>query len=988
MSVQASQTRTATIAENDGRSDQFNFERAVQSARERLPAENEASEPAFHMATDNEVWPPVEDITIVDVPSGAITDNKGNQDIVAYKAKGDTEITVIRRQDNPKFHDYIAGISRISSQDMEAAKDILTADSKSGVTNNEFVRNVDANAIKLGDVETLGEISDTMLFVNMRPGTDGAATRVVSRELTPELFDKLKAMHGAKQDGYQLVTDENGITDADLAAGASIYRPDEDNGIIRVDMTNGDKKFVSADTTQGLYDFLSGKSDEFSGPGRDQAVEDAREDAGLPSVGDLDIGSLQTTEKGGDGDALTVTELAWQTAVKSWKDGVENGSIGADDDRAKLLRAIQADAISQNGLDMATLSMANGNDIVHASNLDFDQIIDGNGIEASITELMSSEAVGKDLAAARAEAVKKIEGGDEAVKQLEDMAFGADYAKYIQDLIENGKSEVAQDDISSVYASLLVADSEKAKEFAQNMQINSMTMELDKLMGDPSLISEENLTQAGTDIVKMLLTIAKKGGLDIGRRLAESEKFLNEVLGNKQTAKDFAKAMQELGGIYSAKGTVTPDDIKALFKDGTYKSLSEMPGGGGLKFFNDMTKAGVIGSIGGGISLASGIYQLASKGGKIGDTHEERLAVAKDFVGFIGAGKHFADLAGNIIGDYNKDVKAYNDNIDKTHDPLEDTSQLKKKFTTPLIGLDKSLEELWYGAPSDKIGGGLTMSDELRNAVVDEVYKATGGTDKPDFYNKLLEASGAKGEDALIKGLENGYQKISPDIKWTDLDGKDISAGAWHRGASSALLILSAGADTFVGAADVAIGALTIEKGLQTGDDVSVAKGALQVAAGGFGTIGGLASVAGLSKALSLVKAVAAPSFVVSAVLSVATVIPDIINDIKRTEEIMAYKDGLRDLFQKLDQDGLLGENGLDKFRFLEAYLRSYGQRDAPDDQSILDYHQDELDNFLAYISEHRDIVDKNFTTEFGLFEGGHPDYDGDGPNLNSQLDY
>src|SRR5690606_10882516 len=101
---------------------------------------------------------------------------------------------------------------------------------------------------------------------------------------------------------------------------------------------------------------------------------------------------------------------------------------------------------------------------------------------------------------------------------------------------------------------------------------------------------------------------------------------------------------------------------------------------------------------------------------------------------------------------------------------------------------------------------------------------------------------------------------------------------------------------------------------------------------------GGVASSLGLLKSLQFVKAAAAPSFLVSAVLSIATVIPDIINDIKKTDQIRSYRTDMQEFMIQLNDQGLLTEDGLDKFRFLDSYMASYGQRDAPDGVSIFDY--------------------------------------------------
>ena len=96
-----------TEAAGNGNSDggEVAFERALAVAKRVAesagnPPSGEGSNQDYRMATNNEVWPPVEKITIVDVPEKAKTED-GATDAVAYKADGDKEITVIRRDDNP-----------------------------------------------------------------------------------------------------------------------------------------------------------------------------------------------------------------------------------------------------------------------------------------------------------------------------------------------------------------------------------------------------------------------------------------------------------------------------------------------------------------------------------------------------------------------------------------------------------------------------------------------------------------------------------------------------------------------------------------------------------------------------------------------------------------------------------------------------------------------------------------------------------------------
>ncbi|WP_136682543.1 hypothetical protein [Falsirhodobacter xinxiangensis] len=747
-----------------------------------------------------------------------------------------------------------------------------------------------------------------------------------------------------------------------------------------------------------MADTITPEMDAKAEKARADAVNAAREEAGLPPMTEQDIANLTTTEKGTDGKNLTVTEAAWQQVMADWKKGMDDGSIKADDDRAKLYNAMKAGAFIDNGAQMYTLSISQGVTTGAVTGKDMEGVIDGAKVDEQIAALMNSEAVGKDIAAARKTALGKVEGGDKIVEDLKKMAESPEYAKYIQELsLDPEKKQVAEDDIAATYTSLLAADPEAAAKFAQNMQIDTMTMELNELMADPSKISEENLTLAGSDAGKILLTLIKKGGLDLGRRAAEMQKALEGILGDKKTNAEFSKALQEIGAKYSQTGTVTTKDVEKIIGNGKYEGLQS----GTIRgFFEEMTKAGVIGSLGGVVSLASGIYQLAGKGGTLADTTEERLAIAKDFVSFVGAGKHFADLGNYIIGEHNKSVIDHHAEIDKKYVSEDapaserenenreirtqaeiDEMKAQKKASSSLLGLDATLNDL-LGKPQAPTPAGPNNSYEgFRNAF----SEALDASSKSDSYKEKLSKFEVEDPEKLINSVQDGYN-TRPGI--VDADGNQASK--WHKGASAALLIASAGADTFAGAADIAIGALTIKKGLASGDDTTTAKGAIQVAAGGFGVVGGAASGLGLLKGLQFVKAAAAPSFLISAVLSIATLIPDIINDVKKTNQINTYRDDMQDFFKQLETQGLLTENGLDNFRFLDAYMESYGQRDAPDGISVFEYRADEVDHFINYWNGDQGQKAEErgqFSSGFGLDEDNHEDYAGDGDNLNTDME-
>jgi hypothetical protein len=163
---------------------------------------------------------------------------------------------------------------------------------------------------------------------------------------------------------------------------------------------------------------------------------------------------------------------------------------------------------------------------------------------------------------------------------------------------------------------------------------------------------------------------------------------------------------------------------------------------------------------------------------------------------------------------------------------------------------------------------------------------------------------------------------------------------------------------------------------VDSGEGATIAQGAVTVAAGAFGLAGGASSLAAL-KGLAVARAVTGPLFWISAGLTVATLPFTIVEDIKRTNALEGHKADLKELFTSLDEDGLLTEDGLTRYEFLEAYVRSYGQRDAPDDESIFDYRSNEYEFYV----EEGHLPDSTWDD----FE--HEDYAGDGNNLDTQMD-
>ncbi|ALM53027.1 hypothetical protein [Halomonas huangheensis] len=678
-------------------------------------------------------------------------------------------------------------------------------------------------------------------------------------------------------------------------------------------------------------------------------LDTVRREHDLPPASELDIQSMETSEVDPDNDSrnLTVSELTWQTLIDDWKKGIEDGSISHDDQRAQFYRALRAQGALDNGLDMTVLDISKGQNLAHATGDDLSAIIDGNTLDERLGELFVSDSVQKDYQEAQASAIDKVANKDEIAASLEDMAFSEEYVSYIKELRASGQSELAEADISRTYSSLAALfpateDSDKAAEFAQGLQLDASIIDLDHLIENPDQINDANTATATQDVVKMVLTALKRAGVDIPRRTVETiDKFVNEYLNDKQTAKNFGKALQQLGDTFQKNGEITRTDIDNLLKKDVYKALNEKTNGGMLSLISTLNSNGALGSTGGLISLASGIYQLAGKGGTLADTPEERVAIAKEMIAFLGASQHFVSLGSNIA----------------------DT--VKGTRVNAMLGLDKSLPEIW----GDDKSSGTPFTEEKGLQFVQNLEQIIDDAPVGD-RERLSQKLGLSEEDTrkIVEGIENGY---------ADRPGLP-KATTTTRTISSFLRILDAGANITTGVMDTVLGGLMIKRGADSGDGATIAQGSITVAAGAFGLAGGGSAMAAL-RGISFARAATGPLFWVSAGLTLATLPFTIVQDIKYNNALDAHRDDLNDLFASLDEDGLLQEDGLERYTFLDAYMYSYGQRDAPEDKSIFDYRDKEYE----FYTQEGHLPDPIWDGA----ENEHEDYAGDGSNLDTQMD-
>ncbi|SMO45916.1 hypothetical protein [Paracoccus laeviglucosivorans] len=892
-------------------------------------------------ATDNEVWPDALQTKVSEIEGEK--DEAGNPKLEYIDTEGGKYVQ-LERDTNPQLYDYLNRVKEFqgSSENKEYAE--LQAD-----IHDADIMKRDGDIPGLRDVKFAEQYKDSVLIRT----NDGKHT-VVNKQLAPDSFEKAselaqtsQGIRDSEKDGYKNTVDD--VYSNDQIANAKIGPENEVGpGLIRAEIpVGGDdvrKVVVAKDLNPNLYNRLSGSYADFTD--QDGKINDARKDSELPELGETSPLDMETTEKvEGSEEKLTVSGLAWRDTMTKWKDGIADGSIKGDDDRAKLYNALRGKTAVDDGMNMMRLDIQTGKSTTPVNNLDVAAIIDEAKLDTKIADMLGSEAVQKDYRAAQDEALKKLPDADKVHDKLSEMAFSEDYVKHIADLKKNGKEDIAEADIGRVYENLAAFDEDEAAKFAQSTMLNGMTVDLNDIMGDPAKVSDENQAQATKDAMTVMMSTLKKGGIDIPRRTVETmDKFVNEFLGDKQQAKAFNEVLQELGDKFIKNGQLSEADLEKVANSNDkpiFKALNEKSNGGALSVIAEMNNNGMLGSMGGAISLASGVYQLTGKGGTLADTPEERLAIAKEFVSFLGAGQHFVNLGTNIT--------------DKTI-----TSGANKMF-----GLDKTLPQIFS---SDQATPNPKYTDAVGDAFIKNFNEVLDKAEI-DGNTTLRDRLDISEEQAnqIEKGMKEGYVK----------DPKLAGSNALTRGVGATLRVLDAGANVFGGVADTVLGGLAIKKGVDGNDPGGIASGALQVAAGTFTLAGGAAQGAALVGS-TIGRALAGPLLGVGAVLGTVAFLPFmIIEDEKNSKRMDAHREDLRNLFADLDGQGVLMGDGAKKFEYLDEYIYNYGQRDAPDDKSIFDYRRDEYDFWLK----------EGHLPSPGFDDVEHHDYDGDGPNLDSQMD-
>ena len=907
--------------------------KAVNDAYKTMGGLSASEADGYRRATDNEVWPPYAGTAVGpedEVGPGLIRYNNGDQKVV------------VARDDNPKLFDYLSSLHDVIN-DPNKSGDINAA-----VSAGATLAGQNTPVPKLGDIThfdwMVGREGETLTYTLQ----DGSKV-VVSKDLTPELFKSVTTSHetwdkinSSAEEGYKLAGPNDFIKNTDITFGS----PDElGDGLIRYETSEG-KVIVSKELSPQLYDDVVAKWDAWSKAG----VDETRSGSKLPPRDELDVLHLGTGVKADPDDdkspELNVSELATKELLDTYRKGVEDGSIAKDDPRAKLVRALEAQAAYQNGRGLTGYEEDQGafggtwrvfdDKQTELSSADMHDIIDGPKLQEEIGKLFSDPKVTADYKGKMDDAINRLPNKDAIKQKLLDLTSNPDYVTYLKDLQNQGKGHEAQQDLSDTLTSLSLFDPDAATKAAQNIQADGLTSDLNDLVADPSKISEDNKELATKDMFGLLKSVLKGELLDLPRRTQEViEKFLEEGMNGKEKSSAVTKALEELGDVYKKNGSISEADLKtALSKP--YIPIADRGALG--EVFSALNTKGILGSMGAGVTLFSAIYQLAGNGGNLAKTDLQRLSIAKDFLSFAGAGSHFVKL-GDAIG-----------------------SLMGKSGMVDFLGLDKTLPEIWGKDGKQGASFEFKLSDlpEATKAKISTALDSVPGAKIGDLSDVLGDGTGnSAAADKVYGGIT---QRLDDAV--SGAGGSKLAAGKAGKIAGSVIKVLGPATDVVGGFADIVLGAFTIKSGIETNDPLAKAAGGLQIAAGAFGASAGVLGGAALIGAGSA-AALTGPFFLVGVVLAVIGGIIGFFVDHNKKQKASEKEN---DWYRDLAADGLLQDNWGDKVEYLHYSIHKYGEREAPPDDSLFRFQSAEWQHF-------DDTPQKNGSSSNRLDKGLHIEY-------------
>ncbi|KAA0019813.1 hypothetical protein F0A16_05695 [Salinicola corii] len=803
---------------------------------------------------------------------------------------------------------------------------------------------------------------------------------LVSKENNPEAFDQLKTLHTEWGDVKEAISD-----------GAKLLSPDDNipvltgdtkvkmlsDGVKLIDIPERGQYVVMEDYTSEHYSIIT--SDQVSL--QTDAVDDAFADAGLPKGEETDIMMAETTE-----DGKSVSELYQEYMEEAYKD------LPKDSKKAKYMRLLEAENMLSGGFQYLPYNTGpgryGGSETEYADGMselkaaDARGMLDEGTLGDELAGLLTDEDIIADSEKFLDDAVDKIKNKDELEDKIADSMLDESYLETIESLGED-HAEGAQSRFSSDLEGLKLLNADRAEEVQNTLKFRVPISELNEIYKEGvDGVGEDNLLNASGDVASSLLQgivttlFGTKRGVDVYNKIINGEKV--DVTPEERKKLDVIKSAHQAltNALNDQAGRNLESDNgrspKPLSIDDIDKAIDKanvpLDQRGGVKgLLGGLVKSGTLSGAGGLVSMAAGIYKMSDGGLSLGETENERIEVARNFLSLVGVtpsllnmtNEVYKGLSGNPgMGDalgIGKNLKdTWNKNF-PTNSDAPPKSSIPSEFVHPDFdfGKESFSKDIW-GQVSENLGETVTpVEDNLSELSDDE-------------------------QDRVRRNIDS----IAKDIRGPDIPDLDKKTKTQLVGGS--LSLLGGLADAGGGTLDIVLGARGLDDLRKNGGEpIEFAQRSLQVGSGSFSSVMGLSSASeALGIAPQIATRVAAAAGLAGSVLGFVGAILGGVMAALADKKKEGVTEDIRDVFRDLSDDGVTEDDWGDKFNFTihVEYSKSTehdGRRDAlfeswfPEDIPTWEAQPDKYKEFTETVSEDGEIS-----------ESWISDFNGDKPDL------
>jgi hypothetical protein len=884
-------------------------------------------------------------------------------DVIRYEIKdsakdryGGEQFFYASKADAPEVYAYVVDASKILKAGIEFLVDGYTiADTKTIVPH--------MTQVKLDSIKPVEGVPDSMTF-EMKNGEKF----FVNQESAPSLYSKLQS--------FQEQAEALDGIDAPLLGAGAIYN----HHITKVELTKdkkalpegmllvtikghptfGDGTYLvtEADNSQAYDTALSWYTNgskvngdpvdingeyndiNYGGGGRTDAKE-FEERFGI-SREDWDIMSAETGERLDPKDAksrlLTVGELAMKKLREKYEEEAKNDPDGK---AAKFIALLDAVAAYSSGRPIQAYTQGEAVSAIsgeyYVPSEDWQGVIDYDKLMAESNAIWQDPDIQKAYSDIVGEVIGGLDGAtmEERAQKLHDLIVGDPddddgdtLALWLADMKEQGREGEAEAIVQSLWSSLAFLDKPN-EEGVQSLLKEAMDeFQMQALMVDLSSQMEEGIGEgayaeaAVQSNLNYILNLIKSAP-NLLRLSPNAVNFIEGVVNGKISIATATKLFGAIEKMNAAGITnFTQEELDKFINSNIFAAPGEKDGI--IKLANDLNKAGMLGTVVGGMSAASGILRLTQL-----DTEnikpEDVMLITRDFLSFLSFSEHYAKGIGTGVNkiaglfDKNPNMVAY-------------------------LGLNSSLPEIWgnngrWGKKFSPPTNMWSMFEDLSGQAKTTLSSWATQSSQNGFLSWDKPENAAVTSEWLDHFNESGMFGSTPAGL----------GGTIAKTIGSAIKILGNGLDAPTGIIDIVFNALKISKA--KGDPYAISSGVFGLLGGAMNTAAGaISGVNALFRTLTFAS-MSSPLFIVGAIFGIVSALIELFAGQRDTDKKL---DKQRDWLNGLAEAGVMKEDWGKAFEFINTwYAYAKGRNDLYDPKdaiplglSIFDYDRERWDRF------------------------------------------